>query len=380
MPGVMPPGAIQPRAPGQKDAPALPELHWEGRDPAISRVEWASNGHLEVAHALILIPTRQDTASSRLRLAQAAVDGAFQSRPSLSEVDVSCYRAETYCGFGGPLPSLTASVPKRNQREFGRLTSTTLTRYGRLWTGQRPIFRSGNNVSEGAAVFTGSDAELQQQRALHQQSGLHDGLFFSGPHQTRRVALTFDDSPHPLFEPLLLDDLRRCGVRASFFCIGRNALAYPYFISDMVAQGHEVANHTFHHVRLPGLSVTEMTAELSEAQNVLERLSGQRVDYFRPPGGEYSPLSLAVANQLGLTTTFWTDDPGDFDHPDEVVLENRLQEHLRAGGIVLLHDNVQETVQVLPVFLKVARSRGYQLVPVGQLARSLGPSGSPPNP
>ena len=169
---------------------------------------------------------------------------------------------------------------------------------------------------------------------------------------------------------MLLDTLRRNGVKATFFCIGRNAKAYPYFVRDMIRDGHEIGNHTYHHVRLPKLSDADVRDELEQANTTLSGITGQPVRYFRPPGGDYSRATLKIASALGLTTTFWTDDPGDFDNPGDAVIESRLVSKLRRGGIVLLHDNVLETIQILPAFLKVAQAKGLKLVTVGSLVLS----------
>ncbi|MFC6659506.1 polysaccharide deacetylase family protein [Deinococcus multiflagellatus] len=120
--------------------------------------------------------------------------------------------------------------------------------------------------------------------------GVHGGLLYRGRRDASNVAaLTFDDAPHPLYEPLLLDLLRRSGMHATFFVIGRNAQAYPYFVRDMVAQGHEVGNHTYHHVRLPPLSPGAARDELQWANTLLSSLTGRPVRYFRPPGATTRP-------------------------------------------------------------------------------------------
>ena len=90
---------------------------------------------------------------------------------------------------------------------------------------------------------------------------------------------------------------------------------------------------------------------------------------FRPPGGEYTPATLAAAQALGLTTVFWTDDPGDFQNPGDALLEARLRRNLRPGGIVLLHDNAPQTLDVLREFLRVARRSGLNLTTVGGLPK-----------
>jgi peptidoglycan-N-acetylglucosamine deacetylase len=369
------PGALQPLAPGQRPAKPLPELVVTPLAPEISKVEYASNGFIEVAHALVLVPNSQGGIVPELNLAQAAVQRTFEARASLDEVDVSVYRAGTYDGFGGPLPRLTASVPRARLNAFLALQPGTIQTFDRVWVNSASVppkpSRTPSDVLEQTPVYDGDDTAVRAQQVKQLASqvtgSVRGGLFFHGSSLEPVAALSFDDAPHPLYEPLLLDTLRRAGIKATFFCIGRNAKAYPYFVRDMVKQGHEVGNHTFHHVRLLGLSESAVRDELESANTVLTSITGQPVRYFRPPGGEYSPLTLRIASSLGLTTAFWTDDPGDFDNIGEVKLRSKLTSRLRYGGIVLLHDNVLQTIDVLRPFLQTARTRGIKLVTVGEL-------------
>jgi peptidoglycan/xylan/chitin deacetylase (PgdA/CDA1 family) len=365
---VVPPGAIQPRAPGYQPAPAIPTLEWEPRPHQIHRVQYTGNGHIEVAHALILADPGSDE-QFLLGLTRQAVRGALEARPSLHQVDVSVYHRANYMSFGGPPPILTASVPRARLDEF----ESDGLNFERLWSHARarlhPTHRPGDTEAvEGNIVFHGSDSDLQSDQRFQEDGfGQHDGLFFRGDPRRQQIALTFDDSPHPMFETLLLDTLHRARTHATFFCIGRNARAYPYLISDMVEGGHEVANHTYHHLRLPGLARPVVHEELELGKTVLEGISGQTVRLFRPPGGDYSGETLDVARGLGLVTTFWTDDPGDFNNPGEAVIQSRLLDHLRPGGIVLLHDNVQETIDILPTFLELARTQGFRVGTASEL-------------
>ena len=376
LPFVQPPGASQPSAPGQRNAAALPQLELKPAIAEVKKVEYASNGFIEVAHALVLVPKKEAALARNLVLVQESVKRSFAARPSLVEVDVSVYLLEDFDGIGGPLPLLTASVPKFDLNNFEKLQPNTVLSFTRLWLhppseNPKPK-RNPDKTLEQNPTFYGSSRDLtaqQVQQLSSQASGrVLGGLLFHGNPRNPSAALTFDDAPHPLFEPLLLDTLKRAGVKATFFCIGRNAKAYPYFVKDMIEAGHEVGNHTYHHVRLPRLSDSDVTDELEQANTVLSSITGKPVRYFRPPGGDYSKATLKIAASLGLTTTFWTDDPGDFDNPGDAKIESRLVSKLRRGGIVLLHDNVLETIQVLPSFLKVAQNRGIKLIPVGVMA------------
>ena len=375
-PAAVRPGALQPTAPGTLAIAALPELVLTPPVPGLAHLQYRGNGFIEVAAGTLLLSPADQTLARARALALQTVEGALKARPGLSEVDVSAYRVGSYAGFGGPPPIFTASVPRARLNDF-RAYVRTGAPYDRVYegVGKSPSLPPAPPLRgrERQPTFYGSTSDLLKQQvdqAVSQfRGGVRGGLLFKGTPRERFAALSFDDAPHPLYEPLLLDLLRRAGVHATFFVIGRNAEVYPYFVRDMVQQGHEVGNHTYHHVRLPGLPEASVRDELARASAAITAITGQPVRYFRPPGGDYSPLTLRVAESLGLTTTFWTDDPGDFANPGDRVIESRLVGRLRPGGIVLLHDNAPEAIDVLQAFLHVARTRQTGLGTVGELAR-----------
>jgi len=367
------PGQVQPVAPGTLAAPRIPQLTLDPSMPEVQKVEYLSNGHIEVAGAVV---TLEQPEQSRARaMAGAVARRVLAARAQLDEVDVSVYDKGTYGGFGGPSPLLTASVPRDRLNDFLAWTAGQGT-YERAWvstTPATPPLREPDRVRELTVNFLGSVADKAADAVHHTTAkvlgGVQGGLLYHGSSRESLAALTFDDAPHPMYEPLVLDTLRRAGVHATFFVIGRNARAYPYFIRDMAEQGHEIGNHTFHHVRLPPLTPTDVKQELTLTDQTLQGITGKPVRYFRPPGGDYTPATLRAAEGLGLTTVFWTDDPGDFQNPGVNVLLERYTRTLRRGGVVLLHDNAPEMLQVLPMFLRIADARNITLDTVGVLVK-----------
>ena len=365
------PGQVQPVAPGTLPAPRLPRLTLNPAIPEVQKIEYLSNGHIEVAGAVLtLVPG--DYARARA-LAGYVARRVLATREQLDEVDVSVYDKASYGGFGGPLPLLTASVPRDRLDDFLEWSAGKGS-YDRAWissTPAAPPSRTPDRVRELTVNFLGSLADRAADAVHHTTAkvlgGVQGGLLYHGSARSALSALTFDDAPHPMYEPLVLDILRREDVHATFFVIGRNARAYPYFVKDMVEQGHEVGNHTYHHVRLPPLPIADAVQELMTASQVIQGITGKPVRYFRPPGGDYTPATLRAAESLGLTTVFWTDDPGDFQNPGVNVLIERYTRTLRRGGIVLLHDNAPEMLQVLPTFLRLAQAHRIELDTVGLL-------------
>ncbi|WP_045235123.1 polysaccharide deacetylase family protein [Deinococcus pimensis] len=388
LPRVEPLGAAQPAAPGTRPAAAVPQLNLVPPVPEVHQFDVLDNGYIRVAHAVVLLGARQADLAKARATALDVVRRAFAQASDLAEVDVSVYARSGYQGFGGPPPLFTSSVPKDRLRDFERFV-TQGTPYERVWpTGSATrvtdapfAARTIVNDKERALRFLGSFADLVEQRALQAYAQLHGGVqggqLFHGNPRASVAALTFDDAPHPLYMPLLLDLLRRADVKATFFVIGRNAAAYPYFVRDMAEQGHEVGNHTYHHVRLPGLSETQIRDELRRTNDTLRAITGRTVRFFRPPGGEYDARTLRLTARAGLTTTFWTDDPGDFANPGDGTVEARLTRHLRQGGIVLLHDNAREALEVLEPFTRVASARGVRLSTVTDLLASRNARPSP---
>ena len=153
------------------------------------------------------------------------------------------------------------------------------------------------------------------------------------------VALTFDDGPDPQVTPQVLDLLAQHRARASFFCIGRHAEAHPEIVQRTVAEGHRVENHTLHHRPYFSLLGSRgQEREITEAQDILQRLSGRSPRWFRAPAGIQNPLLGAVLHRLDLRLVSWTRRGFDAVERNPRRVVRRLQSNLRSGDILVLHD------------------------------------------
>lgn len=212
-----------------------------------------------------------------------------------------------------------------------------------------------------------SPAELAAQLAREARKGLRYDELWSGPRSERVAALTFDDGPHPDFTPQLLAILRRYRVEATFFVVGEMAEKVPELIHEERAAGHVIGNHTYHHVNLTKIPLDEIPIEWQACQDVVKAVTGETMRFCRPPGGDYDKDVIEAAMLLGLTTVLWTDDPGDYADPGDKVIETRVLDSVGNGAIILLHDGVQQTVDVLPQIIERLRARGFRFVTVEEL-------------
>jgi peptidoglycan/xylan/chitin deacetylase (PgdA/CDA1 family) len=216
-----------------------------------------------------------------------------------------------------------------------------------------------------------SPAELQAQHERELRKGILYRKLVRGTPSVRALALTFDDGPHPQYTPQLLAILRKYDVKATFFVVGKMAKQWPDLIRAEDAAGHLIGNHTYHHVNLTHLPADEIRVEWQACEDVVKAAIGKRMAFCRPPGGDYDSDVITAAMQAGLVTVLWTDDPGDYASPGDKVIETRVLDRITDGGIILLHDGVQQTVDVLPQIIKTLQARGFRFQTVEEMAKAL---------
>jgi peptidoglycan-N-acetylglucosamine deacetylase len=198
------------------------------------------------------------------------------------------------------------------------------------------------------------------------------------PLAPKEVVLTFDDGPEPSTTPRILDALKRECVRASFFLLGRSALAHPELVRRERAEGHTVAHHTFAHPLLNRMSPAAAQAEIDRGFAAVDSAlygspdSGPRTPFFRFPGFASSPALLDLLERRGIVVfgaDLWASDWNRMTPEQELKLVLERIEATR-GGIVLFHDTKQQTAAMLPAFLRALRIRGYRVVHVVPAAES----------
>ncbi len=183
------------------------------------------------------------------------------------------------------------------------------------------------------------------------------------------VALTFDDGPDPTFTPQVLRLLATHGARATFFLIGRRAIAEPGLLRRIRAEGHEIGNHYLTN----GTTLTASTAAFTERLLLAEELLGlSRVQpkLFRPPGGLIWPGQLAAARARGYLVILGSAYPYDPRQPPEAYIHWLVAKNLAPGAIAILHDSGGDrsrTLGALPGILAAGRAKGLRFVTVGEL-------------
>ena len=210
---------------------------------------------------------------------------------------------------------------------------------------------------------TSPDLQARISRLLHE----HNGEDRRG--RPRLIALTFDDGPYPIFTPLLLEQLRRLNVPATFFLIGRDAEQWPELTQRVELNGHEIADHTYSHPELDKETDAQVREEVLLGRDTLWKLVHDPAvrTIMRPPHGRYTEATIRVVQSLGYQFVLWTDDSGDWRTLTAREIEAHLLAHATAPEIVLLHSGKLATIEALPEVVAHFRAAGYRFVTVGDL-------------
>lgn len=176
-----------------------------------------------------------------------------------------------------------------------------------------------------------------------------------------RLFLTFDDGPHPVFTPMLLDILREFEVRATFFVVGSEVERHQDIVQRIVREGHALGNHTFNHDDFARLSAARQIQEIETMNALLARFDPNRVHLFRPPRGYLSlPLFLRLRAQK-VALAMWSYDSMDYTNPSADGLCARFaRAPVQNGEIVLFHDDNAITIEAMRRLLPRWRAEGYR--------------------
>lgn len=185
------------------------------------------------------------------------------------------------------------------------------------------------------------------------------------PGDSKTIRLTFDEGYENGYTPAILDALKERGVKATFFVLEDYARKEPELVQRMIDEGHTVGNHSVHHYSMPDLSAEECREEIMGLHSYILDEFGYEMTLFRPPMGEFSEQSLAVARDCGYETLLWSFAYADWDvnsQPPEGESLERLEKALHSGAVYLLHPVSSTNAAILGDFIDYALARGYEFL------------------
>ncbi|MBE6538767.1 MAG: chitooligosaccharide deacetylase [Ruminococcaceae bacterium] len=185
-----------------------------------------------------------------------------------------------------------------------------------------------------------------------------------------KIALTFDDGPHPYYTSKILDILKKYGVKATFFFVGQNIEYYPETAEEVYSEGHEIGNHTYTHHRVRAMDRIELLSELNRCDDAIYEIDEYRTRLFRPPEGALDADVEEAARSMDYSVILWSIDTRDWEHHSPDTILSDVLSNIKSGDIILMHDYIgrdSPTPAAVEMLIPALLERGYRFVTVSEL-------------
>ena len=179
-----------------------------------------------------------------------------------------------------------------------------------------------------------------------------------------KIALTFDDGPHPVCTPQLLDGLKKRDVQVTFFVTGPNVESYPDIVKRASEEGHLIGNHTFHHVQLTAANSDEFKKEIISTNDIIQEVTGKETSFIRPPYGSWDKK---YEKELNMFPVLWDVDPLDWCSTNVDKVVRNVLSHTKENSIILMHDSYDSTVTAALQIVDILKAEGYEFVTVDEI-------------
>ena len=199
---------------------------------------------------------------------------------------------------------------------------------------------------------------------IEQYGGIYVDKRYGDDNDEKIIYLTFDAGYENGNIAKIMDELKKEGIRGSFFILGNLIERNPELVRRMAEEGHSVCNHTFTHKNLTGASIDEFKNEIQMLENKYRELTGREMSkFYRPPEGTFNAEMLKRAQELGYMTVFWSFAYADWDNAKQMaesVALKKVLDNIHNGEIMLLHPTSSTNVQIIGELIKELKDQGYR--------------------
>ncbi|MBF0385379.1 MAG: polysaccharide deacetylase family protein [Candidatus Omnitrophica bacterium] len=223
-----------------------------------------------------------------------------------------------------------------------------------------------------AAIFAAAFCVFFDQAILTRR-----GTIYRVNTDQKKVALTFDDGPSPVWTENILSELKREGIKATFFMIGHHVKKYPEVAKKVAEEGHLIGNHGFAHCVTLYYNPWEIEEEIKYAEQIIKEATGVTTKYYRPPKAWIRKTIKEKVKSLGYHVVLWSLNSKDWVNFNHKKIVEYIEKHVKNGDIILFHDSGNvfsieggartQTVKAISLLAKTLKHNGFKFVTVEEL-------------
>lgn len=218
-------------------------------------------------------------------------------------------------------------------------------------------------IASAALTEAQGQGDYVQQPVFYNFQGIPEG-----PQGQKYVALTFDDGPHQVLTPRLMDILQKTGSKVTFFVMGVKAALHPDILERAVREKHEVANHVWDHPVLTKITPQELSSQLTRTSEAIRAATAQPARTMRPPYGLTNRRNNDIIyGKQKMTVIQWSIDTIDWQHPEPAKIVERVISKVKNGDVILCHDIHANTINAMPLLIDALKKEGFELVTASTL-------------
>ncbi|MBE6674172.1 MAG: polysaccharide deacetylase family protein [Ruminococcaceae bacterium] len=229
-------------------------------------------------------------------------------------------------------------------------------------------------IARSAVVLVLAFCLIFNQPTILAVSNSNSPVYNSNSNEGKKIALTFDDGPHPRYTPKILEILDKYNIKATFFVIGVNARNYPEALSQVIKMGHEVGNHTYSHKLLKAKAKEDIYREIISTEKEISKFSEAFPKLIRPPCGMYDKELIEIAEENEYKIVLWNIDTKDWTHASSECIVSNVISRVKGGDIILFHDYISgenNTCDALQIIIPKLLMQGYEFVTAGELLQNV---------
>lgn len=203
------------------------------------------------------------------------------------------------------------------------------------------------------------------------------GTIYRGDSREKKVALTFDDGPSPVWTPKILDELKKANIKATFFMVGHHVQKYPEIAKRVASDGHIIANHGYAHSVILYYTPAEIEEEIKYTEYVIKQATGQTTQFFRPPKSWLRKNIKNAIKSMGYDIVLWSRNSKDWVGFPHHWIVKHIAKNIQNGDILLFHDSGSitsveggdrtQTVKSIGLLTKILKDKGFQFLTLKEL-------------